>query len=140
MNQVNEKLKQSLVERMLPPHNESVSRTAKESGISETTLYQWRKAAKAQGMTKRGKVSPERWTTREKFAIVIETATLSEIKLAEYCRTKGLFVEQMEAWREACMQANESVAAQASKLQKELRTKEQENEALSRELKRICSQ
>lgn len=34
------------------------------------------------------------------------------------------------------MQANGGVAAQANKLQKELRSKEQENKALSRELKR----
>lgn len=34
------------------------------------------------------------------------------------------------------MQANRGVPAQASKLQKEPRTKEQENKALSRELKR----
>ncbi|MBD2870226.1 transposase [Paenibacillus arenilitoris] len=136
MNQVNEKLKQSIVQRMLPPNNESVSRIAKESGLSETTLYKWKKAAKDQGMTMNGDVSPERWNTREKFAIVIETASLSEIELAEYCRTKGLFVEQVEAWRDACMQANGGVTAQAGKLQKELRTKEQENKALSRELKR----
>ncbi|MBD2869283.1 transposase [Paenibacillus arenilitoris] len=136
MNQVNEKLKESIVQRMLPPNNESVSRIAKESGLSETTLYKWKKAAKAQGMMNNGDVSPERWNTREKFAIVVETASLSEIELAEYCRTKGLFVEQVESWRDACMQANGGVAAQAGKLQKELRTKEQENKALSRELKR----
>ncbi|MBJ6363930.1 transposase [Paenibacillus sp. GCM10012307] len=49
MKQVNEKLKQSIVQRMLPPNNESVSGIAKESGLSETTLYKWKKAAKAQG-------------------------------------------------------------------------------------------
>ncbi|MFC3787839.1 IS3 family transposase [Paenibacillus sp. GCM10012307] len=136
MNQVNEKLKQSIVERMLPPNNESVSQVAKESGVSETTLYKWKKAAMGQGIPNNSDVSPERWNTREKFAIVIETASLSEIEVAEYCRTKGLFVEQVEAWRETCMQANGGVAAQAGKLQKELRTKEQENKALSRELKR----
>ena len=136
MNQVDEKLKQSIVKRMLPPNNESVSRIAKERGISETTLYKWKKATKSQGITNSGDASPERWNTREKFAVVIETASLSEIELAEYCRTKGLFVEQVEAWREACMQANGGFPAQANKLQKELRTKEQENKALSRELKR----
>lgn len=136
MNQLNEKLKQSIVERMLPPNNESVSRLAKESGVSETTLYKWKKAAMSQGLPSKGDVSSERWNTREKFAVVIETASLSEIELAEYCRTKGLYVEQVEAWRDACMQANGGVPAQAGKLQKELRTKEQENKALSRELRR----
>lgn len=30
------------------------------------------------------------------FSIAVETATLSEIELSEYCRAKGLFVEQVE--------------------------------------------
>jgi Transposase. len=136
MNPVNKEYKQSIVQRMMPPHNESVSRIARESGLSETTLYKWKKAAKAQGMTTTDDVQPERWSTREKFAVVVETAGLSEIEFSEYCRTKGLFVEQVEAWRDACMQANGGVAAQANKLQKELREKDQENKALSRELKR----
>lgn len=136
MKPVNKEFKQSIVQRMMPPNNESVSRIAKESGLSETTLYKWKKAAKAQGMRSTVEVQPDRWSAREKFAVVVETASLSEIELAEYCRTKGLFVEQVEAWRDACMQANGGVAAQANKLQKELRAKEQENKALSRELKR----
>src|SRR5690606_37581945 len=82
------------------------------------------------------KAQPERWNTQEKFAVVVETASLSEIELAEYCRAKGLFVEQVAAWRDACMQANGGIAVQAGKLQKELRAKEQENKALGRELKR----
>lgn len=110
MNPVNKEFKQSIIERMMPPYNESVSRLAKESGLSETTLYKWKKAAKAQGMTHTDDVQPERWSTREKFAVVVETASLSEIELAEYCRTKGLFVEQVEAWRDACMQAAPSRA------------------------------
>lgn len=137
MNQINKELKQSIILRMLPPNNEPVSKLVRETGISETTLYKWKNAAKDQGTA--GHKSPsstEKWNTHEKFAVVIETASLSEIELAEYCRTKGLFVEQVEAWRDACMQANGGVAAHANKLQKELRTMEQENKALSRELKR----
>lgn len=136
MNPVTKEFKQSIVQRMMPPYNEPVSRLAKEIGLSETTLFKWKKAARAQGMIPGDDVQPERWSTQEKFAVVVETASLSEIELAEYCRTKGLFVEQVEAWRDACMQANGGMASQANRLQKELREKEQENKALNRELKR----
>lgn len=136
MNVINEEVKKSIVLRMMPPQSEPVSKIAKESGLSETTLYKWKKAATAQVMVAGDSAQPERWNTREKFAVVVETASLSEIELAEYCRAKGLFVEQVAAWRDACMQANGGVALQAGKLQKELRAKEQENKALSRELKR----
>jgi hypothetical protein len=41
------------------------------------------------------------WTSGDKFAVVLETATLNPIELAEYCRRKGLFAEQITAWRAA---------------------------------------
>lgn len=137
MNHMSPELKQRMLERMMPPRNERVSEIAKDSGLSEATLYKWKKEAKAQGLVMpNGNQPTEQWSTRDKFAIVVETAALSEIELSEYCRTKGLYVEQVEAWRDACMQANGGIAEQASKLQKDLRSKEQEVKALSRELQR----
>lgn len=137
MTRHNKEMKHKILQRMMPPNNESVSQIARDSGLSETTLYKWKKAARAQGIAMPGgEMETERWSTRDKFSIVVETATLSEIELSEYCRAKGLYVEQVEAWRDACMQANGGVAEQATKLQKELRTKEQEVKALSRELQR----
>jgi len=31
-----------------------------------------------------------------------KTAALNEAELAQYCRSKGLFVEQVQAWKDAC--------------------------------------
>jgi transposase len=66
----------------------------------------------------------------------METAQLSEVELAEYCRNKGLFVEQVTAWKDACMQANGGVAQQATRLQQELRQKDKELKKLEKELRR----
>lgn len=66
----------------------------------------------------------------------METSTLSEIELAEYCRKKGLYVEQVQAWRDACMQANGGVAQQASHLQKNIRQKDRELKKMNQELRR----
>jgi transposase len=130
-------LKHKIMVRMMPPNNESVSQIARDSGLAEGTLYKWQKEARANGFVMPGgEKESEKWSTRDKFAIVVETAMLSEIELSEYCRAKGLFVEQVEAWRDACMQANGGVAEQATRLQKELRNKERENKTLARELKR----
>ncbi len=130
-------LKHKIMLRMMPPNNESVSQIARDSGLSEGTLYKWQKEARANGFViPGGEKKSEKWSTRDKFAIVVETSTLSEIELSEYCRSKGLFVEQVEAWRDACMQANGGVAEQATRLEKELRNKERENKNLARELKR----
>lgn len=137
MPRYSDELKHKIMQRMMPPNNESVSQIARDSGLGEGTLYKWQKEARANGgVFPGGEKESEKWSTRDKFAIVVETATLSEIELSEYCRAKGLFVEQIEAWRDACMQANGGVAEQATKLQKELRNKERENKNLARELKR----
>ena len=38
--------KENVVRRILPPHNESVRGVAKESGISENSIYIWIKKLK----------------------------------------------------------------------------------------------
>ncbi len=34
--------------------------------------------------------------------MVVETAGLAEAEIAEYCRNRGVFIEQVRAWRQAC--------------------------------------
>ncbi len=51
--------------------------------------------------------TPEGWSSRDKFNAVLETASLSEAEVAEYCRSKGIHTSQIALWREACMQAND---------------------------------
>lgn len=83
------------------PQNKPVPEVSKLTGISEATLYSWRKQARSQGRVVPGDgQNPERWSAPDKFAVVLETAPLSEAELAEYCRRKGLFVEQIRRWRE----------------------------------------
>ena len=78
----------------------------------------------------------ERWSTQDKFSIVVETAHISEVELAEYCRSKGLYVEQVSAWRDACIQANGGVAQEATRLHKDLRQKDKEIRKMQQELRR----
>ena len=46
--------------------------------------------------------------------MVIETAALNEAELAEYCRRKGLFVEQIQAWKVACLRGTKDADAAQS--------------------------
>jgi transposase-like protein len=132
-----EEIKRAMTERMVGPSGETAARLAKETGISESVLYKWQKKAKEQGIVfgteaRKG----EKWNTREKFAVVLEISSLNEAEVSEYCRKQGLYVEQVEAWRDACMQANGGIAYEASQLKKELQTKERELKKTQQELKR----
>lgn len=137
MVKYSEEFKYSIMMKMMPPQNHSVSEIARETGLSEGTLHKWRKQARAKGLAvPGGEMEVERWSPQDKFLIVVETTSLSEIELAEYCRSKGLYVEQVQAWRDACMQANGGVAQQAARLQKDLRNKDKEIKKLEQELRR----
>lgn len=104
---------------MMPPENMPVSALAKETGITEQTLYTWRRQLKNLGKPVPGDgKNPEGWSSEDKFAVVLETAALNEAELAEYCRRKGLYAEQIAAWRQACLTANAS-AAELTRSQRE---------------------
>lgn len=137
MARYTQEFKNKIIQRMMPPQNESAEAISRETGIPEGTLYSWKKTARSKGFAMpAGEQESERWSAQDKFLIVVETVGLSEVELAEYCRSKGLFVEQVQSWRDACMQANGGVAQQMTRLQKELRSKEKENKKLEQELRR----
>ncbi len=75
--------KSSIIGRMMPPQNQSVAEIARETGLKEVTLYKWKKEAKAQGFVAPGEQNSERWSTKDKFQVVVETASLTEVELAE---------------------------------------------------------
>ena len=82
--------KEAVLRKMMPPHNQSIKELAREEGISEATLFNWRKQAREKGLLLPDSDSvPEGWSSRDKFAAVLETAALNENELAEYCRKKG---------------------------------------------------
>ena len=83
-----------------------------------------------------GKTS-ERWSSADKFRVVLETASLSEAETSQYCHSKGIYPEQIRQWREACEQANgvpgtKSTAAQRN----EAKAAHKRIRELERQLKR----
>ena len=115
-------LKDALLRRMLPPNNESITKISREEGISEQTLRNWRDKARKEGYAAPGTDAvPDDWSTQDKFLVVVETASMNETELAEYARKKGLYIEQIKAWKDACMNANGGIAKEASRLNRELK-------------------
>ena len=42
--------KEAVLKKMVPPHNRSIVELAREEGISEATLYMWRRQARERGL------------------------------------------------------------------------------------------
>jgi transposase-like protein len=129
--------KEAVLRKMMPPHNRSISQLAREEGISEPTLYNWRNEGRRRGiLLPDGDSSPEGWTARDKFAAVLESASLNEEETAEYCRRKGIFPEQLTVWCEACEAANDWDRQVGIKLKSEQKTNRKRIKDLEKELQR----
>jgi transposase-like protein len=130
-----EERKEAVLRKMLPPHNRPLSELAAEEGISEATLYNWRRQARAQGrLLPDADAGPEGWSSADKFAAVLESAALNEAELAEYCRKRGLYPQQIQAWRAACEQANDWEQARSAHTRAEEAAQRKRIRALEREL------
>ena len=70
------------------------------------------------------------------MAVVIETAALNEEELAEYCRRKGLYVEQVMGWREAAVAGAETQRPLSGAERQELQQERKKRRRLEKELRR----
>ena len=129
--------RESVLKKMLPPNNVSIAALSKAEGISDATLYLWRKQAREQGrLMPDSDTTPNGWTSRDKFAAVMETAAMSETDVAAYCHEKGIYPEQLAQWRVACEQANDWSQASEKKLKEATQSERKKNKQLQKELDR----
>ncbi len=129
--------KEAVLRKMMPPHNRTIKQIAKEEGISEATLFNWRKRAREKGLLlPDGDSGPEGWSARDKFAAVLESAAFNETDLAEYCRKKGIYPEQLTQWRRACESANDWDRESNRHLKSAKKADRQRIRQLERELRR----
>ena len=132
-----EERKNAIVQKMLPPISMAVAELSHSEGLSTKTLYRWRKEAHSGRVyvAKKGS-SSEQLSAEAKFAIVVETATLSEHELGQYCRERGLFPEQINAWKQAFIQGAKPDPKQLKADKEALSKERQRSKELERELRR----
>jgi len=128
--------KASILNKLLPPSNKSVAEVAKEEGVSAQTLYNWRSKAKESGLPVPGK-SPttQQWSADAKLAVVIETAAMSASERSQYCREKGLYVEQVNEWKEQCLGGFQSSREHAQAAKKQAKSDRAEIKHLKKDLR-----
>ena len=127
-------LKEQIVKKMMPPNSQTVAAISRETGISAPTLYAWKKQFQARGHVVPNKPSKaDQWDAKAKLAAVIQTASMNEVERSTYCRERGLYVEQLDAWKQAfeAMGAAESAASKA-----DWAAAQRDNRLLAKELRR----
>jgi transposase-like protein len=131
MTQYSPEFKASTIAKMLPPQSRAVPVLAQETGIPKDTLYSWRALAVKADPAAAPSGTGER-SSAQKFAVVLQTSALDAAALSAYCRAQGLYPQQVEAWRTACMQANTPVSDRVARAAR--REDQQRIGALTREL------
>jgi len=129
--------KAAVLKKLLPPHNLSVAELSRQEGISDVTLYTWRKQAIARGERVAGDdKSKTKWSAQAKLTVVVETATLSEVELSQYCREKGLYPEQVKQWKQACLDGQSASTQRLHNERAQAKTDKKRIRELERELNR----
>ena len=137
MPSYSEERKQQILNKLLPPSNMTVAEVSRIEGIGVQTLYNWRDKAKQQGRPVPGsKPTSEHWSAEAKFATVLETASLNEAELSEYCRAKGLYVDQVKAWKANALRGFMSSREQELEAKRQRQADHKEIKQLKSELRR----
>ena len=136
MAQYSPERKQAILDKLLSPTLISIAQLARDENIAEQTLYNWRNRAKQQGKTvltnsKTQEISPE-----TKLAIIIDTAKLNETELAEYCRNKGLYPEQIAQWKAQSLTGFSTTEQQTAQVRRQHQTDQKQIKQLKQEIKR----
>ena len=126
--------KKSVLKRI--EQNETIASLSEELNISKSTIYQWvRTHNKKNENNNINLKSKDNWTSEDKFHIVLETAALTEMELAEYCRRKGIYLEELNAWKQQCLRANQEVREDSKELKESLKVEKELNKDLKKELR-----
>ena len=85
--------------RLLPPESAEPEVVSRDVGVSVDTLERWRAVALAKPAAERV------WTAAARLEAVIATAALDEASRSAWCREHGVYVQQLQQWRDNATQA-----------------------------------
>lgn len=124
---------ENAMRQLMPPLLRSVAHVSREMGVSEPTLYAWKKRLQLQVEVLPSKATqPQGWDAKAKLAAIIETAAMNEAERSAYCRERGLYSEQIDAWRAAFEGMGEARSAPRG----ELAQARKDNRDLQKQLQR----
>ncbi len=118
---------------MCIPGGKTVIELSKEIGVSDQTLYNWRKMI--QNNVSRGyqERSPRGWKLSDKYQAVLDTASQSGEELGQWLRKNGLQTTHIELWKQECKsvlsnnsyrEENKGLKAKIIELEKEINRKD----------------
>jgi transposase-like protein len=123
----------NIVKKILSSPHKTITSIAKEEQISKSAIYKWLKKHKNDTMAL-DFTSLSDWTAGNKLLVLQESFNLKGDELNSYCRKKGIYIHNIDAWREDFMTAKKDSLSDKQKL--EIKALKKQNKLLSQELRR----
>jgi transposase-like protein len=127
------RIKESVLRKVLPPESRSVLEVAKEMGISEQTMYNWKSQAQMGKLSIDDQESPLSTSRLERFNLLLEGKGLREEDYGKWLREKGLRSEHLNLWEQ---EFKDMLKDKENKLRLENQQLKKEKKELERELRR----
>ena len=127
------RIKESVLRKILPPENRSVPDVAHEMGISDQTIYNWKKLAENGTLFLENIGSPLNTGQIERYNLLLEAKTIEEEKIGEWLRKKGLHSEHLTLWEQ---EIKDTLNNKDNKIKLENKQLKKEKKELERELRR----
>ncbi|MGV7929389.1 MAG: transposase [Spirochaetota bacterium] len=127
------RMKESVLRKVLPPENRSVSEVALEMGISDQTIYGWKRQAEKGTLSLEDLGSPRETVQLERYNLIMESKSIGEEGLGAWLRGKGLHSEHLSLWQQ---EIQDTLSNKDTHLMEENRRLKKEKKELERELRR----
>ncbi|OED45129.1 hypothetical protein AB833_00190 [Chromatiales bacterium (ex Bugula neritina AB1)] len=137
MKHYSEERKQAVIRKMLSPDPVPIAELVREEGISDATLYTWRKQAKTKGQrVSDSSNKPGVWSAEVRFASLVETASMTKTEISQYCRERGLYPDQLQQWKSEFIGSQQTGKQRNRDEQQQLKAVRKKNKQLEKELNR----
>ena len=143
-----ETFKAQMVQKLTVPGGPSATGLSREVGVHQSTLSRWVREAHVPWQVgppspaEPGRTMPLRrpqdWTAEEKYAVLIEAASVSNEELGAFLREKGLRQANLKQWRQEMLTALGESKARPSKSSAETRRIRELERELARKEKALA--
>ena len=124
----------TLLKKVLPPENRSISEVSKETGVSEQTIRNWLFRLKNDNLnSQEGEVSPEQRSPAEKMSLIFESKTLGKESKGEWLRKNGIHSEHLVLWEQ---ELRDQVNDKATKDKETIKDQKKKIKLLEKDLER----
>ncbi len=130
LSRYSQAFKEEVVRKMLTRGNRTIADMAAELNVPYHSVRNWLRNPKMAHLQRpsRGEKRPQEWTAEQRLQALLDTNTLAPEELNAWCRERGIFAHQLQAWRtEFCLPAKPPAdAGEVRKLKGELASVQRE--------------